>query len=103
MAASELKPELRLVRTPSVRFHEHAERRRTVRLIRSICAGLSRVPDGPDRPREWTLPHRQTERSPTHCVTPSFGAPPVPDRLCAAPWLRRQSGSGLRLDVFRAI
>lgn len=36
MAASELKPELRLVRTPLIRFHEHAERRRTVRLMERI-------------------------------------------------------------------
>jgi L-serine kinase (ATP) / ParB family transcriptional regulator, heme-responsive regulator len=36
MAASELKPELRLVRTEHVRFHEHAERRRTLRLLERI-------------------------------------------------------------------
>jgi L-serine kinase (ATP) / ParB family transcriptional regulator, heme-responsive regulator len=36
MAASELRPELRLVPTASVRFHEHAERRRTLRLVERI-------------------------------------------------------------------
>jgi hypothetical protein len=38
MAAPELRPELRLVPTPSVRFHEHAERRRTLRLLERIKA-----------------------------------------------------------------
>ena len=38
MAASELRPDLRLVPTPAVRFHEHAERRRTVRLMERIRA-----------------------------------------------------------------
>ncbi|HKJ00023.1 MAG TPA: ParB N-terminal domain-containing protein [bacterium] len=38
MAASELKPELRLVPTQHVRFHEHAERRRTERLMARIKA-----------------------------------------------------------------
>jgi hypothetical protein len=38
MAASELRPELRLVPTTSVRFHEHAERRRTLRLMERIRA-----------------------------------------------------------------
>ena len=38
MAASELRPDLRLVPTPSVRFHEHAEHRRTVRLMERIRA-----------------------------------------------------------------
>ena len=38
MAASELRPELRLVPTERVRFHEHAERRRTVRLMERIRA-----------------------------------------------------------------
>jgi hypothetical protein len=36
MAASELRPELRLVPTSRVRFHEHAERRRTERLMERI-------------------------------------------------------------------
>jgi L-serine kinase (ATP) / ParB family transcriptional regulator, heme-responsive regulator len=45
MAASELRPELRLVRTEAVRFHEHAERRRTVRLMERIRAeGVLRNP-----------------------------------------------------------
>jgi len=36
MAASELRPTLRLVPTPSVRFHERPERRRTLRLVERI-------------------------------------------------------------------
>ncbi len=38
MAAAELRPDLRLVPTTRVRFHEHAERRRTVRLMERIRA-----------------------------------------------------------------
>lgn len=36
--ASELRPDLRLVPTERVRFHEHAERRRTLRLMERIRA-----------------------------------------------------------------
>lgn len=38
MAASELRPDLRLVPTSRVRFHEHAEHRRTARLMERIRA-----------------------------------------------------------------
>jgi hypothetical protein len=36
MAASELRPNLRLVPTPRIRFHERPERRRTLRLVERI-------------------------------------------------------------------